>query len=1358
MSIWVVRLWLLLAPAVVLAQQAVVTPGDLFFHFMAGQLPPGPQRLTVTSPSGNSVSFSAQAAVLSPAGGKWLQITTDAGFVYAAVNTAGLPPGTYTGRITVTPTAPLTAVEVPVTLAVTNALVPMFSPGSLNFAYEVGGELPGAQVLSPVGGIVAPARAISSHPAWLKVSAQSDENTGGVSVSVDPAGLAAGTHRGAVTVVRNTSAQVVQVTLAVAATAVVNPSPRTLTLSAQPGSANPASQVVSIAGQAGTPFTAYSSAAWLSISSGSGAVPATLTVTASAAALPAGTYNGTVSVASGNFVVPVTVTFVVALPVTVTPASLAMSAPAGSSTPVSQTLSITSTAGQFSYSGLVVEGGGWLQVFGSGYTPGTLTVQANPTGLGQASYSGKIAVVVSAGGMSSQTEVPVTFAVGTQSSSGLTATPQSLTFSQAVNGAAPAAQSLTISGPDGSSFLAVAHSSSDWITATPITGPVPNTVTVSVNGSGLAAGTYSGDVTIKLWESIASVKVPVTLYVGSTPPSTTLTAAPAAMSLAYTIGGAAPTGSLSVSSSPNGVSFTASASSAGNWLSLSAAGGTAPATLTLSIATAGLTAGTHTGNVVLTPPSGTAVTVPVTLQVSAASSPASLTATPASIALEYTIGGAAPSRTLAVGGATAGTGFSASASSTGNWLSVTPSSGSTPASLTVSIATAGLSVGSYNGSVVLTPAGGFPLTVPVTLQVGAAPGPGPFAAAPASLSLQYTIGGAAPSGTLAVSSAAAVSFSATPSSAANWLAVAPAGGTTPASLSVSVNAAGLTAGNYTGIITLTPSSGAAVTVPVNLAVSAGSTGPGLTATPSILSFQYRTGDPDPLPQTVDVSAPGAFGIAVASTGWLSVSPASGSGSGRLAVAVAPRNLSAGSYTGLVTLTAAGATPVRVEVALTVRLPATGPSVTSVEPASLAFDHRPGDAAPPAQIIRVSATGDPVPLEIKAASAGWLSVAPGSAGTPALVAVSVDPRNLAAGTHTGLVVVVAGGSQGAVHSIPVSLTIADGPSVLELSRSAVSMSAAAGDTAGHTAMVDVDSTGGPLAFSAVAYGAGWLSVMASGNITPATLIVSAQPAGLSPGTYSGLIAVEGPGAQAPLTVLVNLVVSPRLATVTGVLNSASRSPGPIAPGEIVEIVGRSLGPSQPVSSGGAPVRALGGVRVLFNGYPATLMQVGEERVTAIVPYEVEAQAKGWVKVENGANQSNSFALEIREASPALFTADGSGTGPSAALNADARLNSAEDPAVKGSIISLYATGEGRTDPPGDCGAINPMEAPRPLLPVSVTIGGFAADVLYAGGVPGSLPGLFQVNVRVPEQTASGAAEVILTVGEMRSPEGVTAAIR
>jgi uncharacterized protein (TIGR03437 family) len=130
-----------------------------------------------------------------------------------------------------------------------------------------------------------------------------------------------------------------------------------------------------------------------------------------------------------------------------------------------------------------------------------------------------------------------------------------------------------------------------------------------------------------------------------------------------------------------------------------------------------------------------------------------------------------------------------------------------------------------------------------------------------------------------------------------------------------------------------------------------------------------------------------------------------------------------------------------------------------------------------------------------------------------------------------------------------------------------------------------------------------------------------------------------------------------------------------------------------------------------------------------------------------------------ASPAIFTRDSSGKGQAAIRNQDTSVNSASNPAARGALISLWATGEGLTEPAGIDGKLGGEVLPKPRLPVSVRVGGLEAQVLYAGGAPGMVAGVIQVNVRIPEAVLPGSAvPILLQAGGFSSPSGVTVAVQ
>ena len=141
------------------------------------------------------------------------------------------------------------------------------------------------------------------------------------------------------------------------------------------------------------------------------------------------------------------------------------------------------------------------------------------------------------------------------------------------------------------------------------------------------------------------------------------------------------------------------------------------------------------------------------------------------------------------------------------------------------------------------------------------------------------------------------------------------------------------------------------------------------------------------------------------------------------------------------------------------------------------------------------------------------------------------------------------------------------------------------------------------------------------------------------------------------------------------------------------------------------------------------------------------------------ESNEFTVKAAASAPSLFTANQEGWGQAAAINAaDGSVNTAVNPVRIGGFISLFATGEGQTAPAGVDGRLGGATPARPVLPVSVTVGGIPATIQYAGSAPGQVAGLMQVNVQIPSRFPPGGyVPVILQVGDRSSGPAVWIAV-
>jgi uncharacterized protein (TIGR03437 family) len=238
-----------------------------------------------------------------------------------------------------------------------------------------------------------------------------------------------------------------------------------------------------------------------------------------------------------------------------------------------------------------------------------------------------------------------------------------------------------------------------------------------------------------------------------------------------------------------------------------------------------------------------------------------------------------------------------------------------------------------------------------------------------------------------------------------------------------------------------------------------------------------------------------------------------------------------------------------------------------------------------------------------------------------------------------------------------------------------------------------------------------------------------------------------------------VVQPvTLAPITAVHGATMREQ-PLAPGEIISIFGTGLGPEAgvagKVTSSNTLEREVAGVQVLFDETPAPLFFVQDKQINVQVPYKIAGHTETEVTVVSGGVVKGLVKLAVKETVPGLLTVSG-GKGQAIAVNENGRSNSEGNPAPRGSVVILYATGDGQTGPDAVDG--RPAAAAWTSYPVAVDFGGYAGEVLYAGRAPGSI-GLMQINVRVPaEFVPSGAVPVWLTVKGEISQSGVTVNVR
>jgi uncharacterized protein (TIGR03437 family) len=199
-----------------------------------------------------------------------------------------------------------------------------------------------------------------------------------------------------------------------------------------------------------------------------------------------------------------------------------------------------------------------------------------------------------------------------------------------------------------------------------------------------------------------------------------LTASPPNINLSIVAGGSA-TQQISLVSAVGGPW---SASASANWITLTPTSGTAPGTISVAISTTSLQPGTYTASITIQNPQASPMQESVSVTVTVITTGATFSITPTALSFQVQQGAPAQSQSQSVQiGGTAGAAWQATAATSagGPWLSVSPGSGSIPASLTAFVNSAGLTRGTYQGSISVQVPGATPASsmIAVTLTVTA---------------------------------------------------------------------------------------------------------------------------------------------------------------------------------------------------------------------------------------------------------------------------------------------------------------------------------------------------------------------------------------------------------------------------------------------------------------------------------------------------------------------------------------------------------------------------------------------------------------------------------------------------------------
>ncbi|MBL8238663.1 MAG: IPT/TIG domain-containing protein [Bryobacterales bacterium] len=384
----------------------------------------------------------------------------------------------------------------------------------------------------------------------------------------------------------------------------------------------------------------------------------------------------------------------------------------------------------------------------------------------------------------------------------------------------------------------------------------------------------------------------------------------------------------------------------------------------------------------------------------------------------------------------------------------------------------------------------------------------------------------------------------------------------------------------------------------------------------------------------------------------------------------------------------------------------------VTPPSLTLRYVVGDPLPAP--LRLSVSGLTQSVAIQSA-VNWLRVSPASLNASGSVQISPDLGSLAPGIHRGTVRIE-------TVAVDISVTVLAAPPLLTNVEPAI-VAAGSGDT-------EITLRGSGFTAQTVLYVEGTLWLVSPVRFVNGSTILFTMPKTHLSGEYNFALTVQNPNSA--VSKAISLPVGrPAPAIVSGGIVSAASFAGQvISPGEIVTIFGENFEP---------------GMKVVFDGIPAEPFYLSAKQLSVTVPYGIVGLRELSVVVQQSPDRKSvPERIVVWPSRPGLFTANSNGKGQGAILNQDGSVNSVTNPAARGTVVVLYGTGGGTL-------AGNLLE-----LPLKVFIDGIDCEVLYAGVAPGLIPGVVQVNVRVPELAVNG--EVVLRVGERESQEGVTVSLR
>ena len=470
------------------------------------------------------------------------------------------------------------------------------------------------------------------------------------------------------------------------------------------------------------------------------------------------------------------------------------------------------------------------------------------------------------------------------------------------------------------------------------------------------------------------------------------------------------------------------------------------------------------------------------------------------------------------------------------------------------------------------------------------------------------------------------------------------------------------------------------------------------------------------------------------------------------------SLAAGAYTGVITFNDPNAIDSPQSLTVNVQVGGDVPSTVNL------------NVAPGSSTSATFNTNGAIVTSVS--NAPWLKVSTGANNTSGGLTTTLTAtaaNNMAAKTYNGTVTISGSSFAADNKQISVVLNVTTQP-IAQAGSSALYFNAVQGGQA-ETQNVAVTNAGqGTLTVSTVTATAAnsgtWLTAMT----TTGGISVTADPTGLSPGTYPGTVTVASNAVNNSISIPVQLVVvaqGPPQADVGGVVNNGTfASSEPLAQGDIAAIFGSQFTFDTPTEASSLPLQTtLDGVQVLVNGVAAPVYYVSPQQINFEVPIDAATAngGNGTVQVVRNNVKGNLVYVEINQQVPRFILYNG---GYAIITTPDNVLTGIPShPAKVGDTLQIYAIGLGGTSPSVASGAASPS-SPLANVPgntevcfgvVSPLTQPPCATPSFVGLTP-NFVGLYQINVAVPSGVKSGNTQMSVIVEDNISSSPALIAIQ